>query len=794
MPDAAALNLCARLEPWELYCFAYPHQAHRSTTKRILEFLNSPNGDLRHLENLLIDSKAKITLGDYRDHTERAHRPGDTLKKWLIQNYSPPMDCLVELPQASVWPYLATHLDIFEEVLGLKSGERFNFDKVKTLTALQLLPAIPAHFLGPLLEIATGSTRTAQDQARELLVDVHEIDARLITLLDDTRQAIRAGTAEWLAARGNTAAVGPLESRLKKEKSELARAAILTALTKLGSDIITHIGPQALADEALKGLKSAKLDKLDWLQLDNLPKATYVEGEQVPDNVLCYWIHLAVKLKQPGGNTLFEIYLDRLAPASAETFSTWVLDSWINYDTVRPSDEQANEYAAAHAQDRHESYVQYDPEYTLEKAIAELKTEVKGQYYHSGAASKGLLALATKAPPELVADRVRSYLKKHGRRTSQASSLLELAAAISHPTTLQAIIAAATRLRQKGVQAFAEELVQKVAEQHDWTLDELGDRTVPSAGLEDDGTLMLPCGQDEKPYLARLDDTFKLIVLNPAGKKISSLPAGTDDATKASRKRLSAARKELKQVIALQSARLYEALCAERIWPIEDWKRDLAKHPLMGQLIQRVVWIGLDEQDEVQTSFRPTAEGDFTDTSDNPIDLTPFAAVRIAHAALLDEAQGAAWLTHFTDYEVPPLIAQFGKTLLKLDDTKEAQAATEILDRKGWLSDTFTVRGAAMQLGYERGQAMDSGCFFNYQKPFKSAGLIAVVDFTGSFLPEENIPASIINLHFEKSDYGNRTVPLGDVPPVLLSECWNDLHLIAAKATFDPDWEKKSAW
>jgi hypothetical protein len=33
--------------------------------------------------------------------------------------------------------------------------------------------------------------------------------------------------------------------------------------------------------------------------------------------------------------------------------------------------------------------------------------------------------------------------------------------------------------------------------------------------------------------------------------------------------------------------------------------------------------------------------------------------------------------------------------------------------------------------------------------------------------------------------------PLGEVPAVLLSECWNDMRAVAAEGTFDAEWEKK---
>jgi hypothetical protein len=57
----------------------------------------------------------------------------------------------------------------------------------------------------------------------------------------------------------------------------------------------------------------------------------------VPNDLLRWWVFSAFKLKQPGGNALFEIYLDQLDPKDAEAFSAWILDSWIGYDTARPS-------------------------------------------------------------------------------------------------------------------------------------------------------------------------------------------------------------------------------------------------------------------------------------------------------------------------------------------------------------------------------------------------------------------------------------------------------------------------
>jgi hypothetical protein len=71
---------------------------------------------------------------------------------------------------------------------------------------------------------------------------------------------------------------------------------------------------------------------------------------------------------------------------------------------------------------------------------------------------------------------------------------------------------------------------------------------------------------------------------------------------------------------------------------------------------------------------------------------------------------------------------------------------------------------------------------------------VAVIEFTGSSLPEEQIPAALTKLTFRR-DNGTQSspdLPLSEVPSVLLTECWNDYRQIAAEGTgYDPEWEKK---
>src|SRR6185436_9942095 len=105
----------------------------------------------------------------------------------------------------------------------------------------------------------------------------------------------------------------------------------------------------------------------------------------------------------------------------------------------------------------------------------------------------------------------------------------------------------------------------------------------------------------------------------------------------------------------LQRARLYEAMCVERTWTPEVWTSYLKTHPIAGKLCQRVVWLALDADGAVMSSFRLLDDGSITDCSDDPVSIEGASAIKLAHAALLPAEQAERWAAHLRDYEVQPL-------------------------------------------------------------------------------------------------------------------------------------------
>lgn len=725
--------------------------------------------------------------------------PDGVVRAMLEESYfSPDLEAWRD---EQIWPSLARWFVRLDEALGLAPpSAKTALSETRALDLLARFPKTPGRYLAALIERAIGERKLVRQRARDLLSAAPGLESLLIPLLAHPRQETRAGAASWLAERGAAEALPAVLAAARKEQLPSAKAALIGAASRLGGDIGQFVAPGELLKEARAGLRKSPAKALDWFPFDALPPLTTTAGERLEPEVTRWWVTLAARLKLPGGNPWFELLLDQLQPASAARLGAAVMQAWVAHDTVRPSDAEANAFARSQADATLATYLRWDKTFTYDKAFALLRNGKLAEYANSGADSKGVLALATRMAGADAVAVTRAYFRDHYPRTAQCKALLECVAANPSPVATQFVLAIAKRWRTRGVQELAATLVQAIADQRGWTPDQLADRTVPSAGFDEAGVLHLPVG--EREYVARLDAEGRIQLFNPEGKAVQALPspaAGEPDPSLAeSKAALSAARKEAKQVFEFQGRRLYEALCVGRAWPADEWAEQLLRHPLAGRLVQRLLWLGYDGDGGRTLVFRPLEDRSLTDAADRQVTLDGVATVRLAHLTLLEPAEAEAWRAHLADYEVKPLFNQLDRPTPAL--SADLAAAHVIVDRRGWLIEAFKLRGAAARLDYARGPAEDGGVFVTYEKRFASLGLAAVVEFTGNSLPEENRLSALQGLMYLPIGRGgrlrtDRPLALKDVPPVLLSETWNDFHLMAAAGTgYDADWEKRAGW
>lgn len=120
-----------------------------------------------------------------------------------------------------------------------------------------------------------------------------------------------------------------------------------------------------------------------------------------------WWVVLACKLKEPGGNALLTRYLGLLDAASRQAVGSLVLRQFIAHDTRHPTLDEGIAHANAHAPQRyqgnqqryqnakaeHKQYYEADFQKTQEQVFEECKREKMSEYLGSAIGEKGTLAL-----------------------------------------------------------------------------------------------------------------------------------------------------------------------------------------------------------------------------------------------------------------------------------------------------------------------------------------------------------------------------------------------------------------
>lgn len=721
------------------------------------------------------------------------------------------------LPPSVAWPYFAERPEILDRYLGQE--EKYRHGTGTVLRILRELPVVPANLLPRLTTLALGTGKTHRLAAQEVL-EAHTGARRLAEqALADAKAEVRASAAAWLARIGDPAAVPALRTALKKERREAARAALLSTLEALGDDISADLAPAILEAEAAKGLAAKLPASLGWFPFEQLPAVRWAvgtaAGQTVPRDVVRWWVVLATKLKSPSGEGLVARYVGLLDEASRAALGSFVLRAWVAQDTRNPSVESSRAHADQHAQQRWTSLqdsIKRYPEYygnqagqTVEDIWKSLYRQDQATYLGSATQEKGLLALTAGMPGAELAATAQHYFAAHKGRRAQAEYLVRALAANGDRAAVQLLLAVSRRFKQRSVQETASALAQDIADRNGWDADQLADRTVQTAGFDDDGILRLDLGAPygERVVTGRITEAFTLELRNPAGKVVKALPAqrASDDAEAYAdaKRQLKESRAELRAVVTLQTQRFGEAMVTGRTWTFADWREFVLGHPLMSRLAARLVWAAELPGGGAAVTFRPGDGGVLIGVDDEDVTLPGDARVSVVHAVTLGADGAPAWRSHLADYEITPLLDQgLGADAPAVSELLPdvPDSADVITVREGWLSDSFTIRGRATKLGYARSQAEDAGWFNAYCREYPALGLTVEIEFTGAFLPEENITAAVRELVFRRTGtWGERgRLAIKDVPKALLAVSYRDYLTVADGGVFDPDWEKKSQY
>ena len=375
---------------------------------------------------------------------------------------------------------------------------------------------------------------------------------------------------------------------------------------------------------------------------------------------------------------------------------------------------------------------------------------------------------------------------------ARAVTGLECLRRIGTDIALMQLNSIAQKLKFKGLQNKARIFMDQIAGDRGMSRTQLEDRIVPDLDLDERGSRVFDFGPRQFRFV--LDADMKPMVRDDAGKLKSDLPKpnSKDDAdrSKAAVEAWKLLKKQIKDVVKVQAARLEQAMVSSRRWHVGDFEMLLLRHPLMINLVRRLLWGGYDKSGKLQRGFRVTEEQEYADISDSAMSLDGLCEVGIVHPLHLSDEERAQWGEVFGDYEIIPPFPQLGRRVNRL--LPEELMATEITRFNGPKINPMALVGILDKLGWSRGPAQDAGIVHFHTKDFPSAGVFAILEYA------KGVPMGYIEGWDEQTlergyfipvsaagGWNRRewALPLGQIDPVVMSEVLGAMAVLASKGT-----------
>ncbi len=337
----------------------------------------------------------------------------------------------------TIWPYFAERVVLLEEVFATKQASDYRYTERRSLAfeVLATMPCIPPKLVPMMWEIALGTGKSERRAAQKCLHRVLDRDVRIIQALASGQQEVRAAVAGWLGELRVRSAIEPLKIALRKEKSEIAKTALMSALEQLGEPIEEFLDRKVLVREAKAGLAKGVPAALSWIQLELIPQMRWQDtGKPVDREILAWLLVKACKVGSPEPSPMLRRYAQWFVRDDAERFGQWVLENWLGKDVIPRPREEAIALARQHAQSLARFMKDKTEDDLMQAALPSYLQEPAG----SAIKEKGVLAVAGACCGPAAAAPVEHYLKtwygRHGAVQSPAPDAFVGGTSIGNPT------------------------------------------------------------------------------------------------------------------------------------------------------------------------------------------------------------------------------------------------------------------------------------------------------------------------------------------------------------------------
>ncbi len=353
------------------------------------------------------------------------------------------------------------------------------------------------------------------------------------------------------------------------------------------------------------------------------------------------------------------------------------------------------------------------------KELEAFALEVYSRWFSAGADTKKKQAMYFSAAygGNNLVDEMLKCVKNWAEnlRGAIASETVKAIALNGSSQALMAVDNIARKFKHKQVRSAAAEAISNAAKILGITSEELGDRIVPDLGFDSERKRVFDYGT--RKFIVYLSPELSLDITDENGKKIKTMPSpgkrDDEQTAKNSYDEFKQLKKQLKNVVSIQSSRLEAALISDRRWKKSDWEKLFVNNPVMHSFAEGLIWAAYVDDKTVET-FRYMDDGTFNNADSDEYELPDNCTIGLVHPLELDEDTLSNWKEQLSDYEITQPILQLERPVFRAsEDEKGKLDVTRFHGRK---LSAFTLVGRTEKAGWYKGSIQDGGGFFEFYR------------------------------------------------------------------------------
>lgn len=585
-------------------------------------------------------------------------------------------------------------------------------------------------FRDKIFAAADDTSKTVRAVLAEAVPKISNCKRDIEEMLCAKKAAKRETALEIMSHMPDTDWSDALNSALEKEKSDKLRVKItsLLGMEKAGDEVKNEFSAVQLADMLTKGNKSKKVS---WLFQSPYRPVHFTSGGEAEEKymqaiLLCYI---------SGDNVNGKILCEALEASELASFAAEVMGRWLD----------------------------------------------------NGAAAKEkwVLVFASLWGGREIIEILVHYIKfwSENMRGAMAVAAVKALALNGSSEALMQVDSFARKFKSNQVKAAANEAMAEAAEFLNITTEELADRIVPDMKFDDRMCRTFDYGS--RKFSVYLTPSLEIEIYN-GEKKIKNMPkpGANDDAETAEKSfaEFKEMKKQLKNVVAVQKARLEYALMCERKWTSEGWEKLFVKNPVMHSFAIGLIW-GVYENGELKNTFRYMDDGSFTTSDEDEFELPKNAIISLVHPIELTDEEIATWSEQLSDYEITQPFPQLSREVYRAEESELEKQ--EIIRFKGKSLVNLTLMSRMLKNGWYKGTAQDAGFFYEFTRKDVSRriknekgvsvleGWGAELKFSGMYIAaysDETDDVTVEELLFYKANDMNSAIAVKDVNKRYFSE------------------------